>query len=123
MPFAWSDFHRLAQQMVGSAQRRPGSSLCEATYRTAVGRAYYASYCHARAYAEKHLNFRRTKFSDDHAAVRRAMQKAGFVVEATALEDLRTWRNMCDYDDQVANAESLAKSSVQTAQMVLSLPV
>ena len=123
MSFDWSGFLGVAEGLCTAAQKNPTHRLAQAFYRTAVGRAYFASYCHARSYAEQHLDFVRTHGPNDHEYVRDTIRAAGKVKEASALDDLRKFRNQCDYDEQVHNVDLMAAGSLMKARSVMSLPV
>ena len=38
---------------------------------------------------------------------------------AFTLDDLRQWRNMCDYDDEVSNLVDMVEQAIAGAQRVL----
>lgn len=96
MPYRWEEFLDLARLLQGEA----GKSLPhEAALRSAVSRAYYAAFNHACVYAENNLSFRRTLDAEDHARLRAVFTRRGDISTAELLDDLRKWRNTCDYDD------------------------
>ncbi len=117
--FQWAQFLEVARGLSVAAGRKPEHRLTEAALRSAASRAYYAAYCHARGYAEANLGFTRSRGVDDHADVRDCIRRSGLVAEASSLDDLRKWRNMCDYDDIVANCELLARASLTRAEQVI----
>jgi uncharacterized protein (UPF0332 family) len=96
MPYRWEEFLSLARTL----QKEAGTSLPrEAAYRSAVSRAYYAAFNYACVYAENHLSFSRTREAEDHRRLRELFIGRGNPTTAALLDDLRKWRNTCDYDD------------------------
>lgn len=55
MTFDWTEFLKLARELQERADDADLPFAPEAAKRTAVSRAYYAAFCHARNYAEKGL--------------------------------------------------------------------
>lgn len=96
MPYNWTEFLDLARFLQGGA----GEGYTEqAALRSAVGRAYYAAFNYACVHAEDNLSFNRTRTGDDHSLLRQHLQTRGKSEIAALLDDLRLWRNTCDYDD------------------------
>jgi hypothetical protein len=54
MPFDWKNLLDLARQMEQEASK--SASNDETLCRSAVGRAYFAAFCHARNYSEQFLS-------------------------------------------------------------------
>ncbi|HEY6331569.1 MAG TPA: hypothetical protein VI756_19750 [Blastocatellia bacterium] len=94
MAFDWSEFLQVAEFL----KDKSGIGFSEeASVRSAIGRAYYAAFCHARDIAmSKGLVLKRT--GDDHIGVRDHYKSKGMAVVATKLDALRQWRGSCDYD-------------------------
>ena len=116
MAFDWKEYLELARFLQGQS----GTSYSqEAAYRSAVSRAYYAAFCHARNYARDRENFSPTGRAVDHQLVRKHFQQQGRIIIASELEDLRQWRNTCDYDDNVGNLNQLVQSALQSAQDII----
>jgi hypothetical protein len=117
MLFNWREYLALAQYLQGQ-----GSSQFtqEAGFRCAVSRAYYAAFCHARNYARDQHGFVLTYSARDHTLVRQHFKGRSDTITATALDDLRQWRNLCDYDDTVSNLSSLLTSAISAAQAIFS---
>lgn len=67
MAFDWREYLELAKELV--SQANSGYSA-EAAERSAVSRAYYAAFCHARNDAETFLGFQRTGRPEDHQNLR-----------------------------------------------------
>ena len=82
-------------------------------------RAFYAAYCTSREYTISHPRFAPSGVSDDHRLLRTHFQSRGMVSVASRLNDLRWWRNHCDYDNQVPNAHILLANAIAKAQQVL----
>ncbi|MBC7122403.1 MAG: hypothetical protein H5T94_04080, partial [Pseudothermotoga sp.] len=96
-------------------------------------RAYYAAYCFLRDYAEKNLSFSPQHTSDDHYLLVKYLldlldaipnEYGGFKEQlhdiADTLQDLRVYRNKCDYDADVENLDFLAAVSIANAERVFS---
>jgi uncharacterized protein (UPF0332 family) len=117
--FDWVEFLALANDLRG----RLGALYSEeAANRTAVSRAYYAAFCHARNYAENRLSFRRTGTGRDHRLLREHLRDFGdsWMEIAEYLEDLQKWRGQCDYDDTVPNLGMLVSNALNTAEEIIS---
>ncbi len=115
MAFDWREYLSLATALRG--QSGEGYSV-EACDRTAVSRAYYSAFRTALNYAQTEQGFIPKRDASDHARVARHFRQMGgrWAVVADALEDLRHWRNQCDYDDQVPGLEQLVATALQYAQ-------
>lgn len=94
MPYHWEEFLHLARFLQTGASTLPQ----EAAFRSAVSRAYYAAYNHACVYAENNFSFTRTREAEDHVRLRDLFRGKGKSTIADDLDDLRKWRNTCDYD-------------------------
>src|SRR3989304_5488894 len=108
MPFEWKAFVDLA----GALQQQAGGSRnTEALLRTAISRAYFGAFCHARNYARDFLGFDPRNTPDDHGGLRAHLKGKRRVGDAERLDRLRQWRNKGDYLDELAidlNATALA---------------
>jgi uncharacterized protein (UPF0332 family) len=87
MPFDWMDFLGLAQEL--SAQT-DAPSYRDARLRSAISRAYYAAYHHAREYLAKRGEYVRDVFRNSKDSAR---QKIG-----NNLDRLRLDRTEADYE-------------------------
>lgn len=116
MPFDWRDFLNLAKELSNYPQT---NSLQEAAVRSAVSRAYYAAFCWAREYATKELNFQPSGRAEDHSALRNRLQQSKQMKTASMLNNLRQWRNLCDYGANVSNLSSLAQNALNYAEKVI----
>ncbi|GIV21495.1 MAG: hypothetical protein KatS3mg023_3246 [Armatimonadota bacterium] len=118
MSFDWVEFLALARNLQG---RSGASYSTEAANRTAVSRAYYAAFCHARNYAENRLGFRRTGTGRDHKLLRDHLRTRGTPWDEICeyLEDLQKWRGQCDYDDMIQNMGILVSNAIDTAEKII----
>lgn len=116
MSFDWKEFLNLARFLQGHS----GSSFNqESGFRCSVSRAYYAAFCHARNYARDQSSFIPTYKSVDHRRVREHFQHLGITEISSKLDDLRVWRNKCDYDDNVSNISFLVSSAIARSQEII----
>ncbi len=118
MAFDWADYLRLAQLL--QSQSAPGVSQ-EAIARCAVSRAYYAAFCHARNYARDRHGLIPRYNGDDHALVKRHFLSRRERGVSVKLENLRNWRNLCDYSDVVSDLPALLSQSLAEAQKVIAI--
>src|SRR5262249_41017213 len=88
---------RAARQM-GQSTAQDLAEL-EAWRRSAVSRAYYGAFCHARNYAVNYLGYAVKGFGDDHGALRAHLKKSRRGGDAARLDTLRQLRNDADYAD------------------------
>ena len=117
MPFTWAEYLNLAADLAGLHHEQYSE---EARYRTAVSRAYYAAFCHARDYAARHLGFVPTGKPEDHRKLREYLQNKGgkWISVARYLNDLRQSRNACDYLQSVNNVVRQASLAIDQARRV-----
>lgn len=116
MTFDWRDYLGLARALVGQASAGP---FTEAVQRTAVSRAYYAAFCFARNYAKTRFGFKQTGGPQDHQKLRELFKQLGKPQLASRLNQLRSWRNACDYEDQVSNISDMCQSAIQVADQAI----
>jgi len=120
MTFNWYEYLNIARFLHHNG-KLSNQITQESAYRCAVSRAYYASYCHARNYAQSIFNFVPNKNSDDHWAVKNEFVKRGRAYGDIPglLDDLRQWRNKCDYDDDaVENISEIVQKAIDNAQKI-----
>ena len=98
MPFQWSEYLELAEFLV-TQQNAPYSQ--KAARRSAVSRAYYSAFCSARDYAQAHHGFEPKGRPGDHVALREHFKNRKQGAIADGLQQLREWRNECDYDNEM----------------------
>ncbi|RIE06801.1 hypothetical protein [Candidatus Cryosericum terrychapinii] len=115
MPFSWSDFLKLADQLVNSDD----AEVAEACVRAATSKAYYAAFCECKLYAMDRYGLTPGNSFRDHDGVRKQFTKHGMSCVAADLEMLRNWRNACDYDEEVDGAVTMAPIAIQRATTLL----
>lgn len=112
MAFRWKDYLELA--VVLKAQ---GESLGqESCLRSATSRAYYAAYCHARNWAHENHRFDILNKPKDHKRLRDHFRGNDMEHIADKLDDMRKWRNKCDYRNDVSNPKRMAGDAIREAQ-------
>lgn len=119
MSFNWNEFLNLACYLAG---RTTTGYSKEAAKRTSVSRAYYATFCRARNHARTQLGFKPMRAARDHKLLRDHFQTLGgsWAEIGEALDDLRKWRNQCDYDDVVPALDRLVPKAISVAERALS---
>ena len=95
MAFDWKGLLDLARMMEQETSK-PGSNE-EALYRSAVSRAYFAAFCHARNYAEQFLKYYPKRDERDHGSLRAHLRGKRRRGDADRLDRLRQLRNDADY--------------------------
>ncbi len=85
-----------------------------------MSRAYYAAFCYARNFARDTEGFVPIYKSEDHRALREHFAITRSQV-SLQLEQLRQWRNDCDYKDNVAieTLNILLPESIGYAQEII----
>lgn len=118
MPFDWGEFLKLAGDLQGRSG--PGYSE-EAAYRTAVSRAYYAAFGRTRSYAQANLRFWPSGKGKDHQRLidHLRRQTSPWPNIADDLEELRKWRNQCDYEPYVPGLQNMVTQAIQIAEQIL----
>jgi hypothetical protein len=118
MNFDWKDYLILAHAL----QQQAATGLNqEAALRSAISRAYYAAFCHARNYARDRHSLQLRYTGDDHFLVKQHFMTRRARGIAAKLDWLRQIRNKCDYEDSVADLAKLLVSALQEAQMVIAI--
>ena len=117
--FDWSDYLDLARALSGPHGPSVSVQLSEATSRSAVSRAYYAAFCHARNYAQRHLGYVSNNAPSDHGTLRQHYSLHGMKSVADSLDKLRGWRNQCDYRDVVNALQTIVRRSLREADSVI----
>ena len=93
----------------------------EAALRSAVSRAYYAAFCHARNYARDRHGLQLRYTADDHSLVKRHFMTRRAHGIADKLDWLRQARNKCDYEDTLSHLDTLLTMALQEAQMIIAI--
>lgn len=118
MAFDWNDYLGFAEALNNSVE----TDLVEARKRSVVSRAYYAAYCIARDFAVKKDRLVISNQENSHTTVITHFQnhnkRHGVYL---SLLELRRWRNMCDYEPEVNNLQSIAVNSLQKARNAIRL--
>lgn len=102
MTFDWHEFLQVAKFL----QEQAGTSIShEAASRSAVSRAYYATFGTARNFAITHLCYPQSlpQGTESHLNLRQYLESHGAQEIAKRLWRLRNWRNKCDYDEVIKN--------------------
>ncbi len=115
MAFEWHAFVDFARRL---AQELPDD---EAAMRSAVSRAYFGAFCHAKKYAVEKLGFHPGGEADDHGKLRAFIKtKPKFSVVGNRLQTLRELRNTADYNHEANPDWKLAAgSAVDEADKIL----
>ena len=96
MTFAWTDYLVVAQELA-----KPGVAFpSEASQRAAIGRAYYAVFCHALQVFVELGEYRETGRGDDHEALARLLASSAERRRreiGVVLNRLRPARRWADY--------------------------
>lgn len=118
MGFNWNEFLDLACYLAGQTSTVYSK---EAAKRTSVSRSYYAAFCSARNYAKINQDFKPGQAAEDHRRLRQHFKDLGgiWIEVSEHLDDLRKWRNQCDYDDMVPDLDRLVLEAIQIAKEIL----
>jgi len=99
--FLWREFAQLATMLEALP---PGSATGvhrEALLRSGISRLYYAAFHHALQRAKRNSWYSPTGKSKDHVELARSLKSqtnSGAKLAGKQLSDMRTFRNVCDYD-------------------------
>lgn len=63
--------------------------------------------------------FQRARSGTDHRMLRNYLYQLGYNDIAEDINDLRIWRNYCDYDPDVPSLPTLVTAAIQVAERVL----
>lgn len=119
MVFAWSEFLNIARFL--HFQGKGNSIPQEAAYRCAVSRAYYAAFCHSLCYATIRMQYIPEKNEKDHTKLRVHLLRRGLPDVSLNLDQMRQWRNRCDYDNPTTMAtETIVNSAISRADTIVS---
>jgi hypothetical protein len=121
MAFDWQKFVELATEL---QQQASSISDPEALLLTALSRAYYGAFCHARVYARRWLKFQATETEEDHRNLRNFLWTKKRQNVARALDQLRKWRNSVDYEDKLPfDLVTTALAAIsEAARVIAALP-
>lgn len=118
MPFEWKDYYSLSKFLIDT----PGE-FKEASYRTAVSRAYYYSFHYVTEYAKNKCNYtspQRNQHSELRKFLNKNIPRRG-VRASGLLSTLHNWRNQCDYKDEVDNLEKNIYESLIKVEQIKTL--
>ena len=127
MRFDWSEYLNLAQEL--AATNSDSSANSEAKLRSAISRAYYATFCLARNYLrdiEKDPRLsRKNRDINEHQYVAEEFiyhptKMKNMVRIGENLSRLRELRNKADYEDTFYNLEREARTALMLAQNIIS---
>lgn len=116
MAFSWKEFLELSIYLKECNDERVNK---EDFLRSAISRAYFAAFCHARNYARDKEQFLPSYKAEDHNRLREHYRAKRRLPISNQLSDLRLWRNCCDYDDEVDNIDRLIQSAINRADNIL----
>jgi uncharacterized protein (UPF0332 family) len=114
--FDWREYLELAKAL---ADMKGVESFQEAAQRSAVSRAYFAAFCWARNYTETEGGFKPSRDAAVHKELRSYLENQGRSDIASALNRLRMWRNICDYEDEVSELDKLVSASLSEAKKII----
>jgi uncharacterized protein (UPF0332 family) len=114
--FDWLEYLELAKVL---ADMKGVESFQEAARRSAVSRAYFAAFCWARNYAGTKGGFKPRRDATVHKELRDYLANQGRRDIASALNRLRMWRNICDYEDEVSELDNLVSASLYEAKNII----
>ena len=116
MPFDWKEYLNLAR----SLQNQQGNDYSqEAAFRSAISRSYYSAFCHARNFIRDREGFIPYNNAMDHSRVRKYFERQKRFDISESLNELRRWRNRCDYEDTVEDLSDLLEDALKNAQEVI----
>ena len=127
MRFDWSEYLNLAQEL--AATNSDSSANSEAKLRSAISRAYYATFCLARNYLrdiEKDPRLsRKNRDINEHQYVAEEFiyhptKMKNMVRIGENLSRLRELRNKADYEDTLYNLQNAVKNALMLAQNIIS---
>ena len=127
MRFDWSEYLNLAQEL--AATNSDSSANSEAKLRSAISRAYYATFCLARNYLrdiEKDPRLsRKNRDINEHQYVAEEFiyhptKMKNMVRIGENLSRLRELRNKADYEDTFYNLQREARTALMLAQNIIS---
>lgn len=119
MSFEWRDYLHLARELTAGAQ---GSAGMEASLRSAISRAYYAAFCHARNHLRDKQQQSLPPGGQVHTYVRTQFQTSSQNARKAIgqrLDRLRIARNKADYDDTVMGLPALTAAALFWAEEVI----
>jgi hypothetical protein len=123
MAFDWREFLNLARWLQEQVEAKAAISS-EAAFRSAISRAYFAAFGHALHYARTWLGFQGKGKTEDksqeHGALRAFLKSKRRAKVAEKLNQLRIWRNRCDYEEDLQDFDlpSQLEAALEAAEYV-----
>jgi len=118
MSFDWSHYLDLAIELYEQAG---SSGHCDASLRSSISRAYYATYHQSRQHLKDKWGIDVSKDIDTHGQVRLELLNKRQYNIAKRLKRMRVDRNKADYDDKFANLAETVQINIERAKQVISL--
>lgn len=118
MNFDWNDFLTLAQELAAQPADAP---VIEAKLRSAISRAYYASFCKARNYLRDNQQVQIPMTGEAHRIVWSHFKNRRHLAQKKIGENLRRLlndRRYADYDDIIINLPLLANKALFRAREI-----
>ena len=115
MSFDWVEFLHVAQFIRHRSDGFSGEAAC----RCAASRAYYAAFHRILGHAREHLSFVPQMGPEDHGRLRAHLRATRLRRLALKLNDLRLWRNDCDYRDVIPDVAALADQAISEARAII----
>ena len=116
MAFNWKEFLELSKFLQNCDEDCVSK---ETKLRSAISRAYFSAFCHARNYARDKEKYVPQMTAEDHKTLRQHFIFKKRMNIANHLQDLRNWRNDCDYHDDVDNMDIMTNKSIDKASNIL----
>ncbi len=117
--FIWTDFLDLAKELTGKSDI---DTIKEAMQRTAISRAYYASFGFARVFIENKYSISFESSFNIHSDIQdwfinnnnRECRRIG-----SKLQRLRKFRNQADYDNQMDRIDEIVEHSLVYSSYII----
>jgi len=124
--FDWKEFYHVARYLCNNIEDKDIGFSQEAVRRCSVSRVYYAAYHYAKDYAIRNLNYHplsrretRAKCYNEHREIIEHYRSRHRDEIASRLEELRDWRNDCDYHEDAAIALYSYKIAMQHSATII----
>lgn len=113
MPFDWKEYFELAKFL----SKPPKELNPEACLRSSVSRAYFSCFCFLRNYAKEKSGFQPHYNDEDHTSVRDHFKAVNKSI-SDKLQDLRVFRNLCDYTDNLQGLDGIHQNAINAAEEI-----
>lgn len=120
MPFEWAQFLDIAKFLLDQTKTTPNPIPLDAAYRSAISRAYYAAFGHAKVFATDVMDFKPSGGEEDHILLRDHYKDNQKPEISRQLNRLRQWRNQSDYENPsyIIN-ENQTNTAIQQAENII----